>query len=126
MREMFEKEHALQERKVTANEQVVEKIINPGSSSNPCLPLMGKDLLNGNWFAGAFNIDEPFGWKRGTVRAMLAIWFTTGFHIVLFWSVMSGANIIPLETYMYIVVVIVISYSVQRGIMKWNGKKNGY
>jgi len=122
MRDIFDKEHQLQERRVKANENVVDKIVNP-RGANPCLPLVGRDLLKGNWFVGTFNNNEPFGWKPGTVRGMITIFMVLTFNILVMWSIMTGANFIPIDWYMYIMGIVILSYFVSRAAMKWNGGK---
>ncbi len=71
-------------------------------------------------FIGISADNEPFGWPRGTVRGIITIWTVLTLCIITMWSIMTGANIIPIEWFLGIMGMIIMSYFYTRFKMSSN------
>jgi len=59
--------------------------------------------------------DEPFGWKRGTVRGIITLWVT------LTTCVLAVFKLIPLDWWLWIAGIVISSYFVSRINMNTKG-----
>lgn len=96
-----EREKLLSERRRVVRE--IKKLVN---NERPCNPVV-VDFKD--------EPDEPFGWKRGTVRGIITLWVTlTTCLLALF-------RLIPLDWWLWIAGIVITSYFVSRISMNTRG-----
>ena len=91
----------------------INKNIGTGNLGSPFFSNFNNQMMYGNYPICPYQQpteegNEPFGWKKGTVRAMLTIWSTLAFWILVI------LGMIPAEVAYPIIGMIIGSYFMMR------------
>jgi len=74
----------IQKQKIKTRESIAKEIINREKRDidiNVC-PFLGGNKGMIELTKDPDNVEEPFGWPKGTVRGILTLWISTGFILI--------------------------------------------